>query len=370
MTDTTDVERELRAALADAHAKAPEPHGLEDRLVAAATSDPSTPHRRRVRPSRRWLPPLAAAAAVLALVVGIDAVVTSLRDDGSRPAAKNPGLTTPLIAPKSLLDVRELGFHLAPAPGFEMIDYWWLGRDRQATRVRLDGGVDLWVNVYYEGTAPFGTPPGREAVSVNGRAGRYSEEMHSGDGKVPGYWSASVIWEYAPDSFAEVSGQGYAAAPADLREKILTVAEAVRPGGKDARLPFRVGDWPVSLPSLATADAVSQRPLDEGVVVSFGELSLSVTTGHVDSYCVDNNGDNPAGTKEFTYRGHRGCIPIESSGAVETVYLYVGDTIRSIDIGGHQVLPIEDVKRVLAEITMAPSDEPATWFDLKTALGG
>jgi hypothetical protein len=85
---------------------------------------------------------------------------------------------------------------------------------------------------------------------------------------------------------------------------------------------------------------------------------------------VDNNGDNPAGTKKFTYRGHRGCVPIESSGLVETVYLYVGDTIRSIDIPGHKVVPLEDLKRVLADITMAPSEEPATWFDLKTALGG
>lgn len=369
MTDTTDLERELRAALADAHAEAPEPPGLADRLVAAAASGRSTPQRSGVRRSRRWLPPLAAAAAVLALVVGTEAAVTSLRDEGARPAAKNPGLTTPLIAPTSLLDVREFAFHLAPAPGVEMIDNWWLGRDRQATTVRLDGGVNLWVYVYYEGAAPT-TLPDPEAVSVNGLAGRYSEQMHPGDGKVPDFWEASVIWEYAPNSWAEVSGQGDAAAPADLRGKILTVAEAVRPGGKAARLPFRVGDWPASLPSLATTSGVSLRPLDEGVGVSFGDFSLSVKTGQVDTYCVDNNGDNPAGTREFTYRGHRGCIPIESSGAVETVYLYVGETIRSIDIGGQNVVPLEDVKRALAEITMAPSDEPATWFDLKTALGG
>ena len=117
-----------------------------------------------------------------------------------------------------------------------------------ATTVRLDGGVNLWVYVYYEGAAPT-MLPGPEAVSVNGLAGRYSEEMHSGDGKVPDFWVASVIWEYAPNSWAEVSGHGDAAAPADLRDKILTVAEAVRPGGKAARLPFRVGDWPASLPS-------------------------------------------------------------------------------------------------------------------------
>ena len=139
MTETTDLERELRAALADAHADAPEPPGLADRLVAAATSGPSTPHRSGVRPSRRWLPPLAAAAAVLALVVGTDAVVTSLRDDGSRPASKNPGLTTPLIAPQSLLDVRKLGFHVAPVHGIQVSDSWAIDSDGQSTDAVVGG---------------------------------------------------------------------------------------------------------------------------------------------------------------------------------------------------------------------------------------
>src|SRR3954451_6642831 len=109
MTETTELERELRAALSEAHSDAPEPPGLADRLVAAATSGPSTPPGSRVRMSRRWLLPLAAAAAVFALVWGIDATVTSPRDDDSQPATTNPGLTTPLMAPESLLDVRKLG---------------------------------------------------------------------------------------------------------------------------------------------------------------------------------------------------------------------------------------------------------------------
>jgi hypothetical protein len=31
--------------------------------------------------------------------------------------------------------------------------------------------------------------------------------------------------------------------------------------------------------------------------------------------------------------------------------------------------PIDDQKQVLAELTVAPED-PTTWFDLRTALGG
>ena len=39
---------------------------------------------------------------------------------------------------------------------------------------------------------------------------------------------------------------------------------------------------------------------------------------------MDNNGDNPAGTKEFTYAGIGAAFPSKAIG----VYLYVGETIR------------------------------------------
>jgi hypothetical protein len=41
------------------------------------------------------------------------------------------------------------------------------------------------------------------------------------------------------------------------------------------------------------------------------------------------------------------------------------------DFGPSPELPLEDIKRLLAGVTVAsPPYDPTTWFDLKTALGG
>src|SRR5262245_7988676 len=261
MTETTELERELRAALSEAHSDAPEPHGLADRLVHAATSGPSTPHRSGVRPSRRWLPPLAAAAAVLALVVGTAAIVISQRDDDSQPATTNPGLTTPLIAPDSLLDVRKLGFHVAPVHGVEVSDSWGIDSDAQWTDVYV-GDDAHWavVKVYYQGRSPRPLTGTSEDVTVNGLPGTYTEDVGSGG------WEARLIWRYAPDSWAEVGISADGAPPPDLREQYLTVAEAVRSGGETLLLPVRFDSAPSSLPAIARADRVTGESSGEWTI--------------------------------------------------------------------------------------------------------
>src|SRR5262245_56106826 len=149
MTDTTELERELRAALSEAHSDAPEPPGLADRLVAAATSGPSIPPGSRVRMPRRWLLPLAAAAAALSVALGTDAIVSSQRDDDPQPVTTDAMLTTPLIAPESLLDVRRLGFHVAPVHGIKVSDSWGIDNDGQWTSVAMGeaGGREVGVKV-------------------------------------------------------------------------------------------------------------------------------------------------------------------------------------------------------------------------------
>ncbi len=181
MTETTDLERELRAALADAHADAPSRPGWRIDWSRPRLGE-STPHRWRTA-VRRWLPPLAAAAAVLALVVGIDAVVTSLRDDGSRPAAKNPGLTTPLIAPQSPLDVRKLGFHVAPVRGIVVSESWGIDSDGQMTDAVV-GGRMAGVKVLYQGKSLSPMTGRSKDVTVNGLPGTYTEAVAS-DGLRP-----------------------------------------------------------------------------------------------------------------------------------------------------------------------------------------
>ena len=370
MTETTDLERELRAALAQTHADAPEPPGLADRLVAAATSGPSTPHRSGLRPSRRWLPPLAAAAAVLALVVGIDAVVTSLRDDGSRPASKNPGLTTPLIAPQSLLDVRKLGFHVAPVHGIEVSDSWGIDSDGQSTNAVV-GGRWVGVKVFYQGRSPRPFTGRSKDVTVNGLPGTYTEAVAS-DG-----YEAVLSWQYAPDSWAEVGVGADGKPPPDLWQKYLTIAEAVRPGGKTLLLPVRFGAVPASVPSIAEPHdlSVSWNEGDWTMRLSVDDVSISATSAVDPGECLGDYGEPQ--TAEFTYRGHRGCVVhgrfvvdgVEVEG--ERLGLRLDDADVSVDYAPNPALPSEDMKRLLGGMTVAKTHfDYSTWFDLRTALGG
>jgi len=370
MTETTDLERELRAALADAHADALEPPGLADRLVAAATSGPSTPRRSGLRPSRRWLPPLAAAAAVLALVVGIDAVVTSLRDDGSRPASKNPGLTTPLSAPQSLLDVRKFGFHVAEENGILVNDVWGIDDQGEWTDVVVGGDWAI-VKVLYQGRSPRPLTGTSEDVTVNGLAGTYSEDVR------PDGFTARLLWQYAPDSWAEVGISGDGAPSPDLRQHYLTVAEAVRPGGKALLLPVRFGAVPAALPSIAKPHelSVSCCEGDWSMRLSVDGVSISATSAVDRGECRGDNGEPQ--TAEFTYRGHKGCVVdgnfVVDGAGVEgrRLVLHLDDADVSVDYAPGPALPLEDMKRLLGGMTVAKTGfDYSTWFDLRTALGG
>jgi hypothetical protein len=69
MTDATNTDQLVRRALHDVHDAVREPAGLADRLIADVGSP--RPAVLNQRSSRRWLAPLLAAAAVVALVSGI-----------------------------------------------------------------------------------------------------------------------------------------------------------------------------------------------------------------------------------------------------------------------------------------------------------
>ena len=77
----------------------------------------------------------------------------------------------------------------------------------------------------------------------------------------------------------------------------------------------------------------------------------------------------PGECLEFTYRGHRGCVV--PNGAGERLGLHLGEADVTYDFGPSPELPLEDMKRLLAGVTVARTPfDMATWFDLKTALGG
>jgi len=320
--------------------------------------------RGRVRRNRGLL----AAGAALGVVSMIAAVSLS---EGGRSAdepqpAHSPGLTTPLVAPQSPLDVSELGFHIESAPDLSVTGDWAIDRDRQWAGVQVLGGdsngMELQVEVYYQGR-PLKLPRTgtREPVTVNGVPGTYIEQ------KSGRFHAAMLAWEYAPDSWAAVkAGWIEAVLPSDLRSKMLTAAEAVRPGGEALRVPVRVGTLPASLPSLKAAQGVSVQfwdgnwqwwlSLDDAI-----QIHATAETGSV--VCEADDGSYHKAS--FTYRGHPGCL---ADG--EQIGLSLDDAQVFIDFGDAEPKPpIDDLKQVLADLAVGTAD-PATWFDLGTALGG
>jgi hypothetical protein len=153
--------------------------------------------------------------------------------------------------------------------------------------------------------------------------------------------------------------------PSDLRGKMLTVAEAVRPGGEALRVPVRVGTMPASLPSLEAAQDVSVRFWDGNWQwwLSLDDTIHIHATAETGSDCEGDDGSlHPA---SFTYRGHSGCL-VDG----ERIGLSLDDAQVFIDfVDAEPKPPIDDLKQVLADLTVGTGD-PATWFDLRSALGG
>jgi hypothetical protein len=317
--------------------------------------------RGRVRRNRGLL----AAGAALGVVSMIVAVSLS---DGGRSAdlqqpADQPGLSTPLVAPKSLLDIREFGFHVESAPDLRVTDDWAIDPDRQTTSVNVfgvAGGTDMDVDVYYEGRRPeLRTGDTSKAVTVNGVAGTYVEDIRANE------WAAQLVWEYAANSWALVSARGDVAPPSDLRSKMLTAAEAVRPGGEAVLIPVHVGTLPASLPSVATAHDVNVQFFDGDWSwwLSFNDEIHLWATSETGMDCQGSDG-SPY-TENLTYRGHSGCL-VDG----ERIGLRLGTANVFFDyVDADPKPPIDDLKKVLADLTVA-SEDPATWFDLRTALGG
>lgn len=285
-------------------------------------------------------------ALALAVVAGLGiAGSVSERPDAS-PTPANPGLTTPLVAPGSLLEVRRLGFHVEPVPGLGAHRSGW-SLDQRSQSVELDWdhmALGVSVTVYYQGVDPAVMGYPRDDVSVLGAPGEYyaAPEPEAG-----GAWGAQLVWEYAPDSYAEVAtGSGGRGNPDPelVRDTLVKVAEAVRPGGQAVRLPLRFDTVPSSLPDPATARLISTTG-DGGWDVQLFQGGLGIIVG------------NAGGPADYG----------------EDIQVRVGDTVRSAivdDAEGTPAYPVADLRRMLREITVAPSSDESTWFDLRTALGG
>jgi hypothetical protein len=322
-------------------------------------------HRGRLRVRRnRGLLAGGVALAVLSVVAAVTLSTGQRSADQPQPADR-PGLSTPLVAPKSLLDIRELGFHVEPGPDVVVTDNIEIDQDRQVTDVKVhgdDGSTDVQVAVYYQGRSPQLPSTGTsEAVTVDGgAAGTYVEDSR------PNEWAAHLVWQYAPDSWAEVFARGEPVPPADLRSKLLTAAKAVRSGGETVRIPIRIATLPASLPSVTTAHSVSVTQFDGSwtLWLSLNDDIALWATSRTSTDCQASAGSPHS--ESFTYRGHSGCL-VDG----ERIGLRLDTASVFFDYGAAdpRARPsIRDMKQVLADLTVGTTD-PATWFDLRTALG-
>lgn len=89
MTELHDFEEDIRAMLTEVERQLSEPPSLADRLISGASQRWLLPHRVEVRHWRRWLPPLLAAAAVIAVVVAVSVALSS------HPARQAPATHVP-----------------------------------------------------------------------------------------------------------------------------------------------------------------------------------------------------------------------------------------------------------------------------------
>ncbi|HWJ81186.1 MAG TPA: hypothetical protein VNS55_03025 [Nocardioides sp.] len=283
----------------------------------------------------------------------------------SAPATDGSGLTSPLVAPESLLDVRELGFRVEPVTDFDRLG-WSIDRDGQevtlswegvpAARVRVvvryQGAPEVDDEFSYDGAA-IDWSRGEE-VAIHGATGTYySDPAFESSGEFAAY----LKWQYAPDSWAYVSATSWRddPGPERLRSALQAIAEAVAPGGEAVRLPVRSGTFPPSLPRPATLSGVSW--MREGLATAaleFAGVRIEISAAEGEVW----GGGAAGGEGRFRVTENQ-------------VWLDVDGTTRLIssdDATMFAAYPLTDLKEVLADFTVAPLDDPSRWFDLETAL--
>jgi len=348
--------------------------------------------RRRVRRNRSMV--AGGVAIALASVVAVVSLVGGDRSADDPQPVRRPGLTTPLVMPESPLDVRELGFHVEPVLDAVPNQDWNLARDHQAITTEWAGNP-IFVRVYYPASGPpdmhLNVGPGQvQQVRVHGMPATYVEQFGkaTADGQIDfgagacgtpptgcDFWQSELVWEFAPGSWASVYGTAGESPPpqAEVRPAFVEIAEAVRSGdGATTRVPFRVGSGPSPLPDVTEA-GVGLKYVDytsgaTGWSVSFwGEPTLSFSNSDVCSTVPEH----PKETVEpFTYQGHRGCLHLWD-GELSGVTLRVDGVERANTnlFGDGDVKDAAHVKQWLVDLTVAPLDDPSTWFDLESALG-
>lgn len=332
------TEEDLRATLGALEDEAPSP------AVVLAGLD----RVRRRRVTRRRTVGMAAAAALVAVVTAGSIVATNaLTPPETGNAASNPHLER-LRFPFEVTDIpgHQVAYRFVDSDGRSTA---WVSTTATMTNVYT---LEVFRKDRYDPTADQNGEP----VQVNGRRGFYRVDMGcqcSSPTGVPG-----VVWEYAPDSWALVQYQEPAVAPADVREAVLRIADAVRfDRGAPIPVPFRLGYLP------------------EGLEPGSGPAEVNTVTQGARGARVNLVGDGKvlliAGDEGFG-RAMWPDAPIgqpvvgETFDGRPTVTVTLGDVGVQVSGTGFSV---EEMTKVARSATAAPDlYDATTWFDAREAL--
>jgi len=311
------TEEDLRATLGALEQEAPD----EGRFLAGLAR---ARQRRTVR--RRTAGVIAAAMATAVLVAG--AIVVPQLVGQTDQVAANPHF-----------ERWRFPFAVEDIPGYQVIY-----QSTSSAQVSGDTPGMYHLEILPKGRYDPTADQAGEPVDVRGKHGFYRVDM-DGKGSMPG-----VVWEYAPDSWAEVMFVG--GTSPDPREAVLRIAGAVRfDRTAPLRVPFRVGYVPAGLQAVAPLDISFTGRIGAQVDMAGNAGSLSISAGQIVKVTTSQLGQ-PVSTAD----------PVTGRTVVEISFGQL--TMRLTGIG----ISTAELKKIARSITPADPDDRTTWFDADKAI--
>jgi hypothetical protein len=341
------TEEDLRVTLGALEHEAPDAVGV---LAALARA-------RRQRTVRRRLVGVVAAGAVAAAVAGGSVLVGDL--------AAPRGLDTAAPPATRHLDPFRYPFAVDESSGFQAVYRAARFAGGASAEIGLPGTdaggqYPYWLEVLETGRY---TPPAgqvAEPVRLNGMAGFYRPDFQYEYGEENTAGVPGVAWEYAPDAWAVLRyrpTEPELTPPADVRETLLRMAEAVRfDRTTPVRLPFRVGELPAGLHPAEDFPA----DMHAGPNHLSALVRLEGAAGWLHILLADM-GEGDPGPGDVDVDADTDAVPDD----VTFVKVNLGQF--SLVVSG-EGFSADEMRRIAVSITPADLYDADTWIDARTAL--
>ncbi len=368
---------DLHATFTDLEQHAPHPRPVR-----------TTDHPQRRAGRRGWVATTLAAAAVVAVAVGI-AVVPGRSPYGGTPGHAAPyrspaAFPAALPAPKTGTSPRlAFGFVVAPVSGYRVRPTSIDATSQYADIRSADGTVHGGLRIYYAGAfSPRRAEKGRP-VRVHGRPGYFARTTVPGDDiatydvlawqYADGGWAVVDLWDGAAGRTVDVpaaraqkgaSATGTEATPARiprrrtliaLRADELRLAGATHAASTVVRVPIRVAGLPGLHVTQFTTD-----PGSGGVTLAAAGTAWDLGWGGRGL----NAADKP-NTASTSVGGRRWLVYLDSRGRITSIGLTepgFGMTVTPTSAHG-DAATLAQYRRFLAHVTVATDlADPRTWF--------